>query len=54
MNESSCNVTRLAGALGAEVDGISLQTFTDETIEAINYWLLKHQVLFFPDQHLGP
>ena len=45
-------VTRLSGALGAEVRGMPLRDPDAGRIEAIEALLLEHQVLFFPDQHL--
>ncbi len=45
-------VERLAGSLGASVEGISLSAATDNDIESIKSLLLEHLVLFFPDQHL--
>ena len=49
----SCEVTRLAGALGAEIRGISLSTATAEDAAMIESLLHEHLVLFFPDQHLN-
>jgi len=45
-------VERLAAALGAEVRGVSLGSIDTETAMEIEGLLWKHQVLFFPDQHL--
>jgi len=48
-------VQRIAGALGAEIDGIALaQPITAETAGAIRAALLEHQVIFFRDQALTP
>jgi taurine dioxygenase len=46
------SVTRLAGALGAEVRGLSLSNVTSQDISTINALILEHLVLFFPDQFL--
>ena len=45
-------VTRTAGALGAEILGVDLSK--DIPAEAIRAALLEHQVIFFRDQHLTP
>lgn len=44
------SVTRLAGALGAEVRGIDISKATTADIDTIKQLLLEHLVLFFPDQ----
>ena len=44
-------VTRLAGALGAEVRGVDLTKVDEEGARAIERLLWDHLVLFFPDQH---
>ena len=46
------SVTRLAGALGAEVEGLSLAELGPTDIAAIKRLLNEHMVLFFPAQHL--
>jgi taurine dioxygenase len=46
-------VTRLAGALGAEVRGIDLAHATASDAEGIRALLLEHGVLFFPGQRLS-
>lgn len=46
------DVRRLAAALGAEVRGLPLAGATRAEVEAISALLLRHKVLFFPDQHL--
>jgi taurine dioxygenase len=46
-------VTRVAGALGAEVRGMTLAQATDTDIAAIEWLLVEHLVLFFPDQPLS-
>ncbi|TVS09340.1 MAG: taurine dioxygenase [Gammaproteobacteria bacterium] len=43
-------VSRIAGALGAEVHGIDLAQPNDADIAAIEALLVEHLVLFFPDQ----
>ena len=50
---SEIDVVRLAGALGAEVRGISLKNVGPEQAEQITSLLVEHQVLFFPEQHLS-
>lgn len=47
-------VTRLTGALGAEVRGVDLGSLDDDTFGAIHELLLEHLVLFFPGQDLSP
>lgn len=46
-------VDRLAGALGAEVRGVSLADASDADIEKIAALLVEHMVLFFPEQSLS-
>jgi taurine dioxygenase len=46
-------VTRLAGALGAEVRGAPLADLDEAGFAAVQSLLLEHLVLFFPDQHLS-
>ncbi|MFB3105018.1 MAG: TauD/TfdA dioxygenase family protein, partial [Pseudomonadales bacterium] len=46
------NVSRLAGALGAEVHGVDLSTVDDNEFATIESLLLEHLVLFFPAQTL--
>lgn len=48
----SWEVTRLAGALGAEVRGVRLDQTDPARLQAIRALLLEHMVLFFPDQQL--
>ena len=45
-------VTRLAGALGAEVRGVNLATAAEAEVADIQTLLLEHLVLFFPDQNV--
>jgi taurine dioxygenase len=48
------DVTRLAGALGAEVRGIDLAKVSRaDEVGSIRDLLREHLVLFFPDQHLS-
>ena len=48
-------VRRIAGALGAEIHGVSLKSPLDgETVAAIRRALLDHLVIFFRDQDLSP
>jgi taurine dioxygenase len=47
-------VRRLAGALGAEISGISLPAASDAEIAAIRRAFLEHLVIFFRDQPLTP
>lgn len=46
-------VTRLAGALGAEVRGIELGSVATKEAKAIENLLREHLVLFFPEQKLS-
>jgi len=46
-------VTRLAGALGAEVRGIDLANATANDIVEVKRLLNEHMVLFFPEQFLS-
>ena len=48
------DVRRVAGALGAEVWGLSLASVSDAEFALIQELLDEHLVLFFPDQHLTP
>ena len=45
-------VTRLAGALGAEVNGPRLNDLDEMDVAGIKRLMVKHMVLFFPEQHL--
>jgi taurine dioxygenase len=48
-------VTKIAGALGAEISGIDLsRDFDDVTVAAIRQVWLAHLVVFFRDQDLPP
>jgi taurine dioxygenase len=52
---SAVTVRRLAGALGAEIDGIDLSAnLSDGTIADIRAALNEHQVIFFRSQSLTP
>ena len=46
----SWQVTRLTGALGAEITGPDISNASNSDIEAIKTLLLEHQVIFLPDQ----
>ncbi|MBH61343.1 MAG: taurine dioxygenase [Alphaproteobacteria bacterium] len=49
------SVTRLSGALGAEIGGVDLrQPFDELTLKAVNRAFLDHHVLFFRNQDLSP
>lgn len=49
------NLRRLAGALGAEIDGIDLSADLPETtVQAIRDAFNRYQVIFFRDQSLTP
>ncbi len=50
---SSWQVRRLAGALGAEVRGVSLANPSDEELSEIKRLLNEHLVLFFPEQSMS-
>ena len=47
-------VSRIAGALGAEILGVDLTQLSSETVAAIGRAFLDHQVVFFRDQRLTP
>lgn len=48
-------IRKVAGALGAEIDGVDLSgPLSDATIAAIRRALVEHQVIFFSDQSLTP
>jgi taurine dioxygenase len=47
-------VTRLAGALGAEIHGAQLAAAGPAELERVRELLLEHQVIFFPGQSLDP
>ena len=49
------DITPLSPTLGARIDGLDLaQPLSGETIVEIRQALLKHEVLFFENQHLTP
>lgn len=55
MVKTNLNVRRVAGALGAEIDGVDLSEPLDNaTQDAIHQAFLDHQVIFFRDQDLSP
>ena len=47
------NINRLAGVIGAEVNGVELASVSDADIRDIKQLLTEHMVLFFPAQHLS-
>ncbi len=47
-------VRPLAGALGAEVDGVDLNTLDDETFAELYQAWLEHLVIFLRDQNITP
>jgi taurine dioxygenase len=47
-------VRPMAGAIGAEIDGVDLADIGDRDFAAVRDALLQHQVLFFHDQKLTP
>jgi taurine dioxygenase len=47
-------ITPSAGALGAEVGGLSLANIDDERFAEVERLLVEHMVLFFPEQNLTP
>jgi taurine dioxygenase len=47
-------VKPIAGALGAEIDGVDLRDVDDETFEEIQDAWLEHQVVFFRGQDITP
>jgi len=47
-------VRKLAGALGAEITGVSLRDLSDEEFAVVRSAFLEHCVLVFPGQHLDP
>ena len=52
MSAGQISVRRLAGALGAEVEGVHLGRVDDATFEQLHSAFLEHQVLFFRDQEI--
>jgi len=54
MTGSGISVTPIAGALGAEIDGVDLADLDDATVAAIRAAWLEHLVVFFRDQTLDP
>lgn len=55
IQQKNISVTPIAGALGAEIEGVDLSTdLNAETFTAIHQAFLDHQVIFFRDQNLTP
>jgi taurine dioxygenase len=55
MAGNSITVRRIAGAIGAEIEGVDLaRDLEDETVAAIRRLWLEHLVIFFRDQELSP
>jgi taurine dioxygenase len=55
MAGNSITVRRIAGAIGAEIEGVDLaRDLDDETVAAIRRVWLEHLVVFFRDQELSP
>ncbi len=54
LHETAWDVRKLAGSLGAEVRGISLENAGPDDAKAILELLAEHLVLFFPEQKLDP
>src|SRR5712691_2242453 len=55
MGHQSISIDPLAGAIGAEIDGVDLARELDaDTIAAIRHAWLDHLVIFFRDQELPP
>lgn len=50
--DNKLSVIRLAGSLGAEIEGLSLCNLDDEQVDTIKALLHEHLVLFFPQQFL--
>ncbi len=53
MPQTQMEVAPIAGALGAEIHGVSLANVDDATFEAIHDAFLAHQVIFFRDQEMS-
>jgi taurine dioxygenase len=51
--DTTWDIRRLAGALGAEVRGIKLAEASAHDIARIKDLMTAHMVLFFPDQHMS-
>jgi taurine dioxygenase len=52
--ETTWDIRRLTGSLGAEIRGVSLEQAGSAEADAIRDLLTQHLVLFFPEQHLTP
>lgn len=52
---TALDVRPLTATFGAEIRGVDLASpLDDDTVAAIRSAWLDHQVVFFPDQHIGP
>lgn len=47
-------IRRIAGALGAEIEGVDLRSLGEEDVRQIRKAWLEHLVIFFRDQQLTP
>ena len=47
------DIRRLTGIIGAEIEGLLLETITDDEFTQLDDALLAHQVVFLRDQHLS-
>ena len=55
MPNSPLRIRRVAGALGAEIEGVDLSApLADDAVAAIRQAFVEHQVIFFRDQALTP
>ncbi len=55
LRTGTIGIRPVAGALGAEIDGVDLsQDLADETVTEIRQALLDHLVIFFRDQDITP
>lgn len=48
------DIRPIAGSLGAEIDGVDLQSIDDSTAKDIRQAWLDHKVIFFRNQDLSP
>lgn len=47
-------VKKIAGSLGAEIEGVDLRSMDDSTTQGVRQALLDHKVIFFRSQQLAP